>query len=563
MVHGSPRMVLAGWFVAAMALVACNGGGEGGGGGPLDEGAGDAAAIDASAADLGLDDCAVPERLVITGVDVAGAACVGRLPAVGEAVVVADGRLRVGERDLAIGRVAAGCVVEASGCAGDRGLGNQSAITATLDLPTGRLVLDGQQSEGFRPTDCAPVTLTVAPVPEGCHLGGRFAVASAPALVDGTCDLSWQPATVAISVATDGGDDRGELRWGDDRYAITAVDPAACTVTAASGLAIFNGVARTIRITATLTAAGAEFVINDALDGTSDFGENCVDARFAATGTAIEPGGEPWEASCDALPFICGDGICATDAGEQCEVCPDDCGCNGICVRYRLPDEPRDGPVRHACSAACFGGDCGAGERCVPAAEFDVFFVSDRLSERVCLAATGDAPRGGACADSTGCADRLLCSDGQCLAACADVDEATCAECRVFPPVSIAACVPFCRPDRTDECGAGSCLSRTVNHFCSTVDRESWFCHPAQFMYACQPSAVPGLGDACFEGEGCAIEGGCFEDDCERLEDNTFDCASARCSQPCMSDDDCADPMPVCSVIEAPGRAPSRWCKAR
>lgn len=557
MVNGSQRMV-AGWWVVAVALFACSGGGEGGGGGPSD-----GAAVDGGAADLGLEDCAVLARWVITAVEVAGAACVGRLPAVGESVVVADGRLRVGERDLALGRVGAGCVVEASGCTEFRALGNQASITATLDLPAGRLVLDGQESVGFRPAACAPVTLTLAPAPEGCHLGGRFAVTTAPALVEGTCDLSWRPATVAISVATEPGDDRGELLWDDDDYAITAVDPVACTVTAANGLAFYNGVGRTIRITATVNAAGAEFSIADALDGTSDFDQTCVGARFAATGTVIEPGGEPWGPVCDALPFVCGDGICATDAGEQCEACPDDCGCDDLCVSYLLPGEPRTEPDRHACSAACFGGGCEAGERCVPAREFDVLFVNGGLSEQVCLAATGDAPRGGACTDSRGCADGLLCSDGQCLATCADAAPGGCVDCRMFAPVTIGACIPFCNPGRTDECGAASCLSRTVNHFCSTVDRESWFCHPAQFEHACQPTAVPGLGDACFEGEGCAIEGGCLKDDCVRFADNTFECASARCSQPCRSDDDCADPLPVCSVIEAPGRAPSRWCRAR
>ncbi len=504
--------------------------------------------------------CDLPERLVILDRENSADPCLGRIPGIGESMILSNGRIKIGELDLAVGQPEQDCTLPIESCTVDLAQGNRASVSGVLDVSRKTLRLEAQQAEAFRLAACEPVEFSLAETPQNCHLGGRFRVETEPQLVEGTCDLTWAAEVVSVSV-TDPSTAEGTLVWGDDSYNIVAIDENACTVTAQTEFSIFNGVARTTSITATLEGPNATLTIQDALEGTSDFDETCVGARFEGQATAIEPGGTPWEAQCEPLPFVCGNGTCEESQGENCEVCPEDCGCaQGNCVRYRPPQaEPESEPI-YACAENCSGA-CESNQRCVPANEFDTFFTEGDPATRICLDANDEVPRGGPCTDSRDCADGLLCSEGQCLADCSRVDPSTCKECRFFAMPSIEVCIPPCAPNRTDQCGAGACLSRTVNHACTTLDRELWFCHPAQFFYECRPQEPPSFGTNCAQGEYCGIGAGCLEEGCTRVEDG-IDCTNAtmRCSRPCDSDADCEDPLPFCSTVEIPGQAPTHWC---
>ncbi len=269
----------------------------------------------------------------------------------------------------------------------------------------------------------------------------------------------------------------GVLRWGGQSYDIVAVDASTCSVTATSGFAFYNGVARTTRITATFVDGRASFAIEDALEGPSDFDEICVAARFTASGEAGGTEGvTAWAPSCEALPFLCGDGVCATDGGEQCWICEEDCGCAGAtsCVGYvekgAAPNE-RD----FGCAAPCAGGGCSDETRCVAQQELDVYWYGPGgAPNAVCMPATDEIARGGPCTDTRDCAADLACADGQCLARCADVDRSACGQCQVFSGLSgDEMCVPRCSPGETDQCGAGTCAGRTENQFCPSATAAS------------------------------------------------------------------------------------------
>jgi len=497
--------------------------------------------------------CEAPADLVITAVDAPAGACLARVPTVGEAVSLEGGRLRVGTLDLPLEPGASCDMIVAQGCASDTTRGDREAARVSFDVAAGRLTVTAERAEAFRPDACEPVVLSVAPLPEGCHLGGRFEVAAAT-LTAGSCDLSWPAATLVVSV----GDDVqpiGTVSWGERSYDIVAVDRAACTVTAETDLLLFNGVARETRLVVTLGDDAASVAIEDTLEGTSDFGETCVDARFASSGARTPPGGAAWDASCDALPFVCGDGTCALEAGEQCEVCPEDCGCaSGSCLRVQ---GRFDAELTHACASACADSTgCGADERCVLADEVDAFFVTGQPATRVCLAATGDAPLGGGCEDSRGCLDDRRCAQGMCVEACAS---GTCDVCTTDLTVGMV-CALSCSEETPDTCGAGACGTVTRNALCSSHDGgASWFCHPAQVEHGCRPEAGPGFAAACGEDATCGVGLGCLGEACTR-DGTRFDCVSELCTRPCEDDADCAAPLSQCSSISPPGQPASRWC---
>jgi hypothetical protein len=536
--------------IALLTCLACDDGS--GSNGAQDAGPGQADATPQADAAPILTGC--DGAYVITGTEAHDQSCLERTPMVGEAVRIADGQLHVGDLTLPLTHAPDGCAVQAQGCTVEPALGHHTTISATLDTASGQLRLTPEQITAFRPATCVPTVFTVTPKPSGCVLNGRFEVAEAPTLVGGTCDLSWSAATVSIDTISE----VRYLRWGQQRYEIIAMDEAACTVTASGGLAIYNDVARTTQIVAQLTADAATLTISDALEGTSSNNETCVGAQFEATGQRLQPGGDPLNAQCEALPFVCGDGACDLANGEQCENCPEDCGCEGSdCVRLNALGTD-DAPV-HACASACGNTPCPDAQRCVPAAEFGAFFITGNPRGTICLDALGDTGLGGRCEDSRTCAPDLMCAlnrtnDSRCLARC----DPSCGECWPLNQ-EIDLCLPRCHPNGADACGDSVCASQTLNHMCSTEDREQlrWFCHPTQIESACRPEG-PAFGEPCADGA-CGA-GGCLKDQCTR-DERVSNCDVEVCSRPCQSDDDCAAPLPRCVTIETPNST-TGWCQA-
>ena len=508
----------------------------------------DARATDAAAAPDMAPGRQCTGRFVITAVD-APEGCFR--PVVGGAVALAAGRLQFAGLDLAVTAADAACAVEAAGCTVDTLAGDAAHYTATLEGT--QLSLTTERVIAFRPVACGPTTLTVRPATP-CTLDGLYQP-DPPTLSSGMCSLLWEAEPVAINTQD------ATLTWGDRTFTLTATDEAACTATADGGLAIYNGVGRTTRITAHVTGDTVDFTIEDALEEPSAFGDVCDAGRFEAQGARVAPGGAPLDATCDPLPFVCGDGTCDIQTGEHCQNCPEDCGCSGAeCVQVRPQRE--DPATTYLCAALCGPNQpCGPTQRCVPAEEYQVQFTTDRFGPLICLDAQGETGLGGHCDDSRACGAHLVCAlniqpGGRCLPLC----DGTCSDPCWAVNRDVQVCRATCGPGREDTCGDGACASVTLNGICSTTDRTTFFCHPAQIEYECH-AEVPGFGQPCADQASCAVDLACLTEACTR-DGNQFDCSESVCTHRCDTDADCTAPLGVCSHINHP-QATTGWCRSQ
>jgi len=247
-----------------------------------------------------------------------------------------------------------------------------------------------------------------------------------------------------------------------------------------------------------------------------------------APGRVCDPTG-----ACVAPPASCGDGVCAPDDGENCGVCPDDCGdccgdgqcdalqgetCLGCAEDCGCPNgQVCDGAARcvNACVRQCNGRDCGddgCGGVCgaCDAAEACVAGVCRALCEPAC---DGSECGGNGCGGSCGeCANGLICVEGTCAPPC----EANCAG----------------RLCGDDGCG-GFCGRCPADTFCNANGGCDPVCVPNCAGRACGDNGCGGECGACGADQVCSAQGACVRD--------------AQVCQ-CEADEACIDG--VCRAVE-------------
>lgn len=476
-----------------------------------------------------LDDCAMTGRFRPAPLAFDADDCARRLIPRADVLLVERGpggpRLRVGALDLALAEGAAECTFTARGCAVDGDLGSSTTVDGILRATEAGVAFDftPEQITDFDLRTCGPTHLEATPQPtDACGFNGRFTVQEAPALVAGQCDLGWSPATIDV-VFEDGA---GTVKWGQKLYDEVAFDPEACRFEISGGNVIYNGAVRTTRIVASATAVGLSITIDDALDGADMLGNTCVDARFEAEAPRAEPPmTTPFADRCDPLPRVCGDGVCAADAGESCARCQSDCGCEDGIQCAPLVDETWE------CIEPCTtDADCPAGEQCEP----------QPGSSSICLRSTGEAGVSDGCERTRDCAAGLQCISGQCRAACEGPGDRACPWCE-----SVRGqfwCVPPC-DTAEGRCPEALYCATDAGWICSD-DRPAGagICDPLPRSPRCRatPETAPEFGAPCDE-RACRSGLVCIGAGCDGQT-----CAETLCSAECNGDADCADPLPVC-----------------
>lgn len=509
-----------------------SGGVDGGAGAGGVGGAGGAGGGDGNVFADRLAACGFAERFVASTVTVDGEDCTGTAPGEGDLVYLdhATAVIRYGDVAAAVVDVDADCGVRALTCSGEADAGDYDEITITVTgdaLRVERLLV----SNGRR-IDCAPTTARLAA--PGCMIDGRYTVAAA-ALSSGMCDHAWAAGTLEIEpIGTDGDrtvnwieDGRDAARFGGF---VDSEDTAACTFEA-SAINEFDGAIRTQTVAASIDGDAMMLTITESHDGPDANGALCPNATFTAVATRVAPSAIPGSTQCEPPDAICGDGVCVAGL-EDCQTCPDDCGCvDGACERI--------GPTAF-CGTPCVNGACGAGERCL--VEFDEFVGP------TCLPDAGETPPGGACDSSLDCQSGFVCSctygwdcPGVCVEACVD----GCDRCN-RTSWGTELCERDCSPANPDVCGVGgSCQTRTIDSTCVRLGDAPWVCHPLENAHTCGPGEAPAFGDPCVGERLCAVGLECVGTVCAE-EAAGVRCTLRQCSRPCDDDGDCDAPLARC-----------------
>lgn len=547
-----PRLVKSLFWSLALVSLGCQGGeradpSDGGADGGVPD-----AFVDASPVDpVGevLERCGATEHYVVRSVSMGEHGCLGGVPSVGEAVRLvrdADGaRVVYGRRALAVVDAAGACAVRASACvseAVERGDTEQVDAELAFEGEQARLRLSGGVYDGFRAAGCDDAELVLAPVAGDCALTGEYALDAPPSLTEGACSLTWSGDSAAVVVfeAPDEFGVLGTLEVGGSLLDLTAVDRGTCT---ASGerMAFFNGTGRTTRFEVSVRGDRLELVIEDGLDGADDLGNTCVDARFEAAGTRPSPA-TPDAVVCSTLPYVCGDGICAVEAGEGCLDCEEDCGCEAGAACMRLTPPESEDEVAH-CSRGCDEAACPAGERCLDASRYRVREAGGApvFNGDWCFPVPDARPLGSPCEDEIECAATLGCGYGLCLPYCDDVGGAPyCGDCSARFVGEPEVCMPNCDPDeRPGVCGEAHCVGRASGYRCGAE-----FCESRSISFRCSADPAPGYGEAC-AGRACEAGLRCVSGGCTAGRD----CDGSWCSRRCEGDADCAEPMPRCLEV--------------
>lgn len=497
-----------------------------------------------------LDRCGATEHYVVRAVTMGDHDCIGGLPAVGEAVrlVRDDGgaRLLYDRRELTVVDAAGACAVRASACVTDaveRGDVEQLDAELAFEGDAARLRLSASVFDGFRPEQCSPAEVALAPVEGDCALVGRYTLDAPLTLTGGECSVEWSAdaASIVLFEAPDAFDVLGTFELGGAMLDITAVDRGTCT---ASGerFALSNGAARTTRFEVSVSGDRVEVVIEDAIDGSDDLGNTCVDARFEGAGARPALAEEPDPAMCPTLPYVCGDGICAVDLGESCVGCAEDCGCEAgtACLRFTPPES--EGEVAH-CSRECGEAACPAGERCLDSSRYRVREAGGApvFNSDWCFAVPDARPLGSVCDDEIECEATLGCGYGLCLPYCDDVGGAPyCGECSARLVGEPEICMPDCDPgERPGVCGEAHCVGRASGYRCVAE-----FCESRSISFRCSADPAPGYGEPC-AGRTCEAGLRCVSGGCTAGRD----CDGSWCSRRCEGDGDCAEPMPRCLEV--------------
>lgn len=544
-------------LISSLALVSlslgCQGGGrddpsDAGPDGGLPDAFVDASPVD-PVADV-LDRCGATAHYVVRSVSMGAHACLGGVPSAGEAVRLvrgADGaQVLYGRRALAVVEAAGACAVRASACVEDaveRGDVEQLDAELSFEGDQARLRLSASVHDGFRPAGCEAAELVLAPVEGDCALTGEYALDAPPSLTGGACTLTWaaDAVTVAVFEAPDALGVLGTLEVGGALLDLTAVDRGTCTA-AGERLAFYNGTGRTTRFEVSVRGDRLALVIEDGLDGMDDLGNTCVDARFEAAGARPGAPDEPGPAVCSVLPYVCGDGICAVDAGEACAGCPEDCGCaeGTACLLLTLPEGA--GQVGR-CSAECAEGACPVGEKCLDASRYQIREANGPpvFSGDWCFPVPNGQPLGSVCEDLIECEGALGCGYGLCLPYCDDVGGAPyCGDCSARFIGDREVCMPNCDPDeRPDACGEAHCVGRASGYRCVAE-----FCESRSITFRCSADAAPSYGEPC-AGRTCEAGLRCVSAGCTAGRD----CDGSWCSRRCEGDYDCAEPMPRCLEV--------------
>lgn len=348
---------------------------------------------------------------VVSEVALEGTCSTGQLPEAGDTVRLEAGGV-LAWRDLRVARsTASGVVFEACEAVdddGDGGADEYTQSTWTLNETAGgyEVALSYDRISGGTASLCLGATLTLRKL-QACELAGRWA-ATTSELVSGTCDLSWAPAEVVVSLEEEG----ATIDWDSSTYDDARVDEAACSVSATRGVSSarvidswsYKGAQRQVQLELKLDGATGLAIAQDHLAGTTTDGEICENAVIEIAlerVTGLLEGAPLAPAVCAfERPAVCGDGVCA--ATETCATCSDDCGCGAgqECVGWS------DASCRTPCEDPLAVGQCAAGERCSPdgSSDFAIFDTDPAYCEP-----SGGGQLGEPCEGLTGCADGLLC----------------------------------------------------------------------------------------------------------------------------------------------------------
>lgn len=217
---------------------------------------------------------------------------------------------------------------------------------------------------------------------------------------------------------------------------------------------------------------------------------------------------------------VCGNAICQPDAGESCEVCPEDCGkCPPVCgdgIKAGFEECDDGGLVDgDGCSALCISEilKCGNG-----VVESEVEEECDK----------GSLPDDGCC---LGCkVEDSCCGNGKCEAKQAEPE--SCSSC----PLDCGSCEWDCGDGICE--GVETCVSCAED--CACGDGEVCYiddcCLPACDGKECGSDSCGGMCGECEAGSGCVF-GECYVEgkDCAALLQCVADCGGgAECQAPCL-----------------------------
>lgn len=505
-----------------------------------------------------LEDCQLTGRLYIDKVEYTGTECGDLDIAENDALVISEkdgfASLRLGAMNLPISDLT-DCKIMIDGCKSQTEEGHLNIVRGTLEPSVSgvRLNLSVEAYEAWRKKDCQSIELEAQANPSGCQLSGKYLQSETATLSSGRCDLSWDEATITIAKESI---TEGVLSWGEpgslaNDFANIMFDETECSLTASRDAVFFyNGSVRETTISAQIDEDTLTLTIQDSLDEADNLGNQCQEGLFEATATRITPDAANWSASCEPLPYVCGDSVCSSDAGENCSNCEEDCGCGDgdFCYRYMKPEMQQS----FACTRVCDidPSICDAGESCVLAQEFG---GGVDLALRVCLPGEHDSGEvGSPCVSSFDCKAELVCSDGACRTLCEDRGEAGCM-CNYR--YGIYACHRSCSRMAPDNCGPGGYCGESLGaRQCSGAMPQNCYPHPQHETLACFPGQSY-FGDPCAKGIGCGLDLACVGEDCLLLTEGGVECATEVCSRECTDSSDCAAPLPYCWTHVAGGKS--------
>jgi hypothetical protein len=573
------RVVLAVGLGTCLATASCGGGkggggnggsnGNGGSGGGMN-GSDGAAGSDARAPADGAGDgspgasenarrlgvCGLAGEYVVS--QAAPAATCDGTPAAGDSIVVELGpdgapRVRIGAYSIPVD-VSTDCALDADSCVMTAEMPSTATpstytrvklhLTKPLVALTG--TFDAQAIQGHEAPTCTGSTTVTASPKRACEPLGHFTASAAATITSGQCGYGWPAGDVTITPGATS--DRYQIAWGDVTFDPATLDATACTLAATKGvgssLYVFNGAPRAVHLMLTITAAGVDGTIQDALTGTSDLGETCM-ATFHVAAQRQAPGGTALPAGCAIdTPFICGDGTCDTQHGEGCGFCLQDCPCASD---LRCNGQP--GVCARPCNV--WADACPDGQRC----DFTEPGYSS-FSQGFCGPA-GTVTSGSQCQADSDCLRGLHCQKeamfeggvGLCLPLCSREGVAGSTPCP-----SSSTCVDDTRSDTGYLGGCETTCDPKVATSCPGTDAVCWMpytnvpghCVPAP------PGGLRGVGGTCPVPGGFspppACQSGltCVGFNCTSTTPIT--CAASVCTVPCTKNTDCPAALPTCRI---------------
>lgn len=201
----------------------------------------------------------------------------------------------------------------------------------------------------------------------------------------------------------------------------------------------------------------------------------------------------------------CGNGTCRTDKGENCNICPSDCGpCSSaeVCGDGLCTGEEDNVKCSVDCKppGACGDGACGFNENC-----------ADCPSDCACGSGQYCSPTFKTCSQRP-------CGDGKCdsgLGEDCDNCPSDCGECQT-----------------THECGDVICDSDETFLVCPSDCRDvcgNGVCGPAENCWDCPRDCKCGVGEYCSPEERRCVAPVCGNQKCEIFENSAICCIDCPC----------------------------------